>query len=115
MVEISAAERAAGWTDISGGHISRNKLEEWVREYFGSDVDLSNFVRRNDQRGFGLELRDEDSSKGYVFAGPLQLDRDYVKRMEGTKLLYASEDGFEITREFIDHEDEIAGFTWRKK
>ena len=49
---------------------------------------------------------------GYVFVGPLQLERDFKSGMERSKQWYVA-GGKVILQEFVDNKDELAGFSWR--
>ena len=45
---------------------------------------------------------------------PIQLARDYVGRMDRYKEIYEAR-SMRITKEFVDHDEELAGFAWEKK
>ncbi len=98
------------WQDINKCFVGLDKLTEWIRNYFNVEEDMNNFERRN--RGY-LELRSLDKSRGYVFVGEIQLNRDYEGRMRDAK----GKDYFNKTliREFVDHDNKLAGFSWRAK
>ena len=98
------------WKHIETGLISRPRLEGWIKDYFGQTQDLSAFERRNED--IGLELRNSEGNMGYVFVGPLQLERDFKSGMERSKQWYVA-GGKVILQEFVDNKDELAGFSWR--
>lgn len=104
-----------GWTRIDKGSIRdgirRKRLQEMIKKYFNSCEDLSNFRRRNGSEGLGLELISSDGSQGYVFVGPIQLDRDFKSRMQNSKERYQAMNKI-IKGEFVRVEDELAGFAW---
>lgn len=99
-----------GWEDIHKGFLSADTIRGWIKEYFNVNEDMVNFKRRNE--GY-LELRSRDKFKGYVFVGAFQLNRDYEGRMRDAK----EKDYFKkrVIREFVDHGNELAGFSWRAK
>jgi hypothetical protein len=75
----------------------------------GKRLFLLGFRRRNN--GYYSELESASGSRGYVFVGPLQLDRDYQKRMQETQKLFEYS-AKRIIRNFTDYENELAGFSW---
>ena len=110
---LTETDREIGWRGIDeGGMVFQGTLQNWIRKYFNLREDLTDFQRRNDDRG--LELRSADYTKGYVFVGPLQLDRDFERRMMETRQLYELSDHI-ILRSFTDFQNELAGFSWRRE
>ena len=108
MIAGNALLDRCEWENINKGFLSADTIRGWIEEYFNINEDMANFERRNE--GY-LELRSLDKSKGYVFVGAFQLNRNYEGRMRDAK----EKDYFKrfIVREFIDHSNELAGFSWR--
>ncbi len=100
----------SAWQPIETGFLGKERLQQWVEIYFGEKQDLTGFERKN--VGLGTELRNKKRNAGYAFVGPMQLDRDFTRRMQDLKQMYLSQ-GTTILREFVNHPDEIAGFSWR--
>ena len=109
---LTETDRECGWRDISEGYFGADRLKGLIKQYFNVREDLTDFQRRNDYRG--LQLRRADNTKGYVFVGPLQLDRDFERRMVETRQFYSS-DNNTILRSFTDFENDLAGFSWRRE
>ena len=110
---LTELERESGWRGINeGGMVFQKTLQDWIGEYFHVNEDLADFQRRNDCFDRGLEIRSADHSKGYVFVGPIQLDRDFERRMMETRELYQNSQQIAI-RSFTDFENQMAGFFWR--
>ena len=106
---LTETDRESGWREINeGGMVFQGTLQNWIRKYFNVREDLTDFQRKNADRG--LEVRSADYTKGYVFVGPLQLDRDFERRMMETRQLYSSYNT--ILRSFTDFGEGIAGFSW---
>jgi hypothetical protein len=118
MGQTDVFHARSGWTNINSGAITSGRLKEWIKDYFNVDENLTGFFRRNEIEGIGLEICASDFSRGYVFVGELQLDRDYEeRRMQKSKRLYIDGRGIgmlRIGREFIDHNENMAGFSWEK-
>lgn len=106
---LTETERENGWISIEEGLISRERLEFWIKEYFALAEDLSNFKRRN--RG-GLELVSLDGTRGYVFIGEMQLERDHEKRMLEERRIYDAMKR-RCIKSFSDFDQGISGFYWR--
>jgi len=105
-------EREDGWREIDEGWISADKLRGWIKEYFNIKEDLAQFKSRNG--GQGLEVVNQDNSRGYVFVGSLQLERDFENRMEKIMQWYQSGNR-RIFKKFTDYEEQLAGFSWRRE
>lgn len=98
-----------GWRDVNEGLISHTKLQEWIKDYFSKEEDLSLFKLRN--KGY-LELVSEKGNRGYVFVGELQIDRDHEKRMSENKRIYENGLSKRIIRSFVDSNQGFSGFYW---
>lgn len=100
-----------GWTPIDKGIIDQKILEGLIRDFFNVNENLDDFLRRN--KDCSLELTKKDESRGYVFVGPLQLDRDYEARMQQISHWYSNR-GKDILKSVVDFQEEKAGFSWRQ-
>ena len=81
-----------------------------VLENFHSEVDLSDFEFRNDKLGF--ELANSSGSEGYVFVD--SKEEDYARAVGNIELIYRKE-GKDMRRKFVNRDEGLAGFLWRKK
>lgn len=109
---VSSMERVDMW-DTIGSVGTRETLQRDIEKYFGVNENLSGFSKRNGSQGIGLELQSPSEDRGYVFVGPLQLERDIRNRLNYSREVYERSGKRKIIREFVDHESEIAGFSWR--
>lgn len=95
------------WRPINKGFVPASTLQEWIKEYFNINENLKGFKRRNNGC---LELMSQDNSRGYIFWGEIQLDRDVKGRMEKEKEHYIINK--RLLREFVDYEQGLAGLSW---
>jgi len=79
---------------------------------FGVNEDLSKFTRKNE--GNFLRLISKDKRMGYVFAGELQLDRDYKTRILSEEAFFNSKN-LKVNYLFIDNNEGLSGFSWSNK
>lgn len=111
-MEAIEALKEAGYEAITPENMGiglTGNIPDWLKEYFSTNESLDDFVRRNDYDG--LEVMKNDLSRGYVFVGPLQLDRDYELRMQDIRKRFCSL-GRRTIKYFVDLENELAGFSW---
>lgn len=101
-----------GWNCIDKGIPRREDLEEWIERYFTEKPNLSDFYKRNNVVGNGLELMRGDESEGYVFVDKL-VDGKYEERMQTIRVIY-NNSGKKVSRYFVDLENHLAGFSWRR-
>lgn len=89
-------------------------FEQWVKEYFNVKDDLKDFRRRNE--GYGIELVSENADRGYVFVGPLQVERNFEKRLERSLEHYTKglNLNIRIIKKFVHYPEELAGFSWKR-
>ncbi len=99
------------WYPIDHGIPEKVTLERWIKEYFNVNLDLSNFKRRNNTVGNGIEVSSLEEIEGFVFVNE-RVDTDYEKRTEIVMNLYVNS-GKKISRKFVDYEEKLAGFDWR--
>lgn len=112
MAAESTLSDRDGWENIHKGFLSVDTIRGWIKEYFNVNEDMVNFKRRNE--GY-LELRSFDKSRGYTFVGAFQLNRDYEGGIRNAKAEINEMDYIKkrVVREFVDHDDQLAGFSWR--
>ena len=86
-------------------------LNEMVEKYFDSNIDSSCSSRIGDG---GIHYFDSDVSRGFFFSMGGESKESYITRMESLREVFLCSCKL-ILREFIDHENEIAGFSWRNR
>lgn len=89
---------------VTQGHI------DLVKQYFGKEIS-ANFTYVND--GY-LQITNNINTRGFVFTGPFQCDRDHEQRML-KRMNRDRADGKTIDAYFVNNlpEVQISGYEWR--
>ena len=108
---------ADGWVALNEGVISRQQgLEKDIQCYFGVKEDLSGFFGRDSREVSGFELKSSEADRGYVFVcNSSGRSNDFKLSMEHLRRICDSQNKIKILMEFVDYENEVAGFSWRKE
>jgi len=92
------------------------KMHQWIKEYFGRDEDLSQFVLledilRGDKVAF---LVNNEEDRGYVFCDERMAGEDWYVRFALEKHDFLSQSGYSGVF-FKDKDSKIAGFSFQAR
>jgi|SRR3989344_4258888 len=83
-----------------------------LREYFGTNTGLKNYIMK--ENFLGHELISLDGSYGFSFTYLLPNGKNIPERRNEERMKKCRCEGKRIVRKFCDYEHEIAGFCWRE-
>lgn len=105
-----------GWSSMSVGNPDADQLEDSIVRYFAKTDIRDGFERCDSMNGNAVDIRALNKQNGFFLVNLQRQDIDFAPIMYQRSREYGeliTPQSLKITRQLIDYDDKVAGFSWR--